>query len=288
MFRGFESHEIEVGDGCIFARHGGRGPGLLLLHGHPQTHVMWHAVADRLAGEFTVVATDLRGYGASSKPRTTADHASQSKRAMARDQVSVMRSLGFDRFFVAGHDRGAYCAYRMALDHPECVERLAVLDIVPAGEAWRRANRRFMLEWWHWAFLAQPYPLPERMIGNDPDAFYLRGGRAEAFAPEALAAYRHAFRNPDTIHAMCEDYRANATYDRDLDDADRLEGRQIACPVLVLWGRRSDPEELYGDPLAIWSEWATDLRGRGLDCGHYLAEEAPDATYDELRAFFGS
>jgi haloacetate dehalogenase len=248
---------------------------------------MWHLVAPRLADEFSVFAVDLRGYGDSSKPPTTPDHEPYSKRAMARDGVAVMRKFGFDRFSVAGHDRGAYCAYRLALDHADRIDRLAVLDIVPAGEAWRRADRRFMLDWWHWAFLAQSAPLPEQLIGRNPDAFYLRRGTS-VFAPDALAAYRRAFRNPETIHAMCEDYRANATYDRDLDEADRIAGRRIACPVLVLWGRQDDLERFYGDPLAIWQDWADDVRGRGLDCGHYLAEEAPSETYDELRAFLAA
>ena len=288
MFEGFELATIDTGEAAIHVRHGGSGPPLLLLHGHPQTHVMWHLVAPKLADAFTVVAPDLRGYGDSSKPPTTEDHEPYSKRAMARDQVAVMRTLGFERFDVAGHDRGAYCAYRLALDHPRFVERLAVLDIVPAGEAWRRADRRFMLRWWHWAFLAQPAPLPERLIGRDPDAFYFRDGRSRAFAPEALAAYRRAFRNPDTVHAMCEDYRANATYDNDLDETDRAAGRRITCSVLVLWGRGDDLEELYGDPLVIWRDWADDVRGRRLNCGHYLAEEAPEETAAELQAFFGN
>ena len=285
MFEGFELSTIDTGEALIRVRHGGSGPPLLLLHGHPQTHVMWHEVAPRLARDFTVVAADLRGYGDSSKPPTTPDHEPYSKRARARDHIAVMRSLGFERFAVCGHDRGAYCSYRLALDQPERIERLAVLDIVPAGEAWRRANRRFMLGWWHWAFLAQPAPLPERLIGQNPDAYYFRGNRA-LFHPDALAEYLRCVHDPETIHAMCEDYRANATYDYELDEADRAAGRRIACPVLVLWSRRDDVEELYGDPLAIWRNWADDVRGHGLDCGHYLAEESPDETYAELYAFF--
>lgn len=205
MFDGFELRTIDTGEAEIRTRVGGIGPPVLLLHGHPQTHVMWHLVAPQLAEEFTVVAVDLRGYGDSSKPPTTADHAPYSKRAMARDGLSVMRALGFERFAVAGHDRGAYCAYRLALDHPQHVARLAILDIVPAGAAWRRADRRFMILWWHWAFLAQPAPLPERLIGRDPDGFYFRRG-TDRFAPEALAEYRRAVHGPATVHAMCEDY----------------------------------------------------------------------------------
>jgi haloacetate dehalogenase len=204
---------------------------------------------------------------------------------MARDAAALMRALGFDRFAVAGHDRGARVAYRLALDHPECVEKLAVLDVIPTGETWRRADRRFMLAWWHWAFLAQPAPLPETLIGADPDGYYF-GGDLSLFHPDALADYLASARAPETIHAMCEDYRAGATYDFELDEADRAEGRRLACPVLVLWGARNDLEELFGDPLAIWRGWADDVRGRALDCGHYLAEEAPEETYAELRAFF--
>ena len=286
MFEGFALDRIDTGEAVLRVRHGGSGPPILLLHGHPQTHVMWHRIAPRLAEEFSVVAPDLRGYGESSKPATTPDHEPYSKRAMARDAVALMGALGFERFSVAGHDRGARVAYRLALDHRERVERVAVLDVIPTGETWSRADRRFMLGWWHWAFLAQPAPLPETLIGADPDAYYFRGDRSR-FDPDALAEYLRCASDPVTIHAMCEDYRAGATYDFELDRADRAAGRRIDCPVLVLWGRRNDLGDLFGDPLAIWREWADDVRGRPLDCGHYLAEEAPAETYDELRRFFG-
>ncbi len=285
MFEGFELAMIDTGAAVIRVRHGGSGPPLLLLHGHPQTHLIWHRVAPRLARDFTVVAADLRGYGDSSKPPTTTDHAPYSKRAMAEDQIAVMRQLGFDRFGVAGHDRGGRCAYRMALDHPECVGKLAVLDIVPTGEAFRRANMAFGLGYWHWFFLAQPDPLPERMIGANPDNFYFRGPR-DLFDSEALADYLRCVRNPETIHAMCEDYRAGATIDFALDEADR-GNRRIACPVLALWGRRGQLEAWY-DVLAIWRDWASDVRGRALDCGHYLAEEAPEEVAAELADFFAA
>jgi haloacetate dehalogenase len=202
---------------------------------------------------------------------------------MARDQVAVMRQLGFERFAVAGHDRGGRCAYRLALDHPERVLQLAVLDIVPTSEAFRRADMAFALNYWHWFFLAQPADLPERLIQADPEAFYVRRG-AHLFAPEALAEYRRCFHDPATIHAMCEDYRAGATVDFALDEVDRGQ-RRIACPVLVLWGRRGQLESAY-DVLAVWRDWADDVRGRALDCGHYLPEEAPDETYTELHRFF--
>jgi haloacetate dehalogenase len=285
MFEGFELSMIETAEAVIRVRYGGSGPPLLLLHGHPQTHVMWHLVAPRLAQDFTVVAADLRGYGRSSKPPTDAEHEPYSKRAMARDQVEVMHQLGFDQFFLAGHDRGARCAYRLALDHPQRVRRLAVLDIIPTGEALRRTDMAFALGFWHWFFLAQPAPLPEQLIGANPDSYYFRHSR-HLFHPQALDDYLQSVHDPATIQAMCEDYRAGVTIDFQLDEADR--GRQrIACPVLVLWSRQGELEQWYDVP-AIWRDWATDVRGRGLNCGHYLAEEAPDETYEELRSFFSS
>jgi haloacetate dehalogenase len=288
MFEGFESSMIDAGEAEIRVRYGGSGPPLLLLHGNPQTHAMWHEVAPRLAGEFTVVATDLRGYGDSSKPETTPDHAPYSKRAMALDQLAVMRSLGFERFFVCGHDRGGRVAYRMALDHPERVLKLAVLDIVPTWEAFSRADMAFGLGYWHWFFLAQPYDLPERLIGTDPTYFFLsRQERSHVFAPEALEEYLRCFRDPRTVHAICEDYRAAATLDFAHDEADRRAGKRITCPVLALWGRQGNLEQWYDVP-GIWREWADDVRGRALECGHYLPEEAPEETCSELRAFFGA
>jgi haloacetate dehalogenase len=279
---GFAESRIETGEAEIHVRHGGSGPPLLLLHGYPQTHAMWHRIAPRLAEAFAVVAPDLRGYGRSSKPATTDDHEPYSKRAMARDQVAVMRALGHERFAVCGHDRGARCAYRLALDHPDRVTALAVLDIIPTADVFRRLDRRFALSAWHWFFLAAPHDLPERMIAADPDAFYLRGG-GHVFAPDALDDYRRSFRDPDCIHAMCEDYRAGATLDVAHDEADRGT-RRIGCPTLVLWGTRGSVARVDG-LLDVWREWADDVRGRALDSGHFLAEEAPDATCDELLSF---
>jgi haloacetate dehalogenase len=251
---------------------------------------MWHEVAPRLAEDFTVVAADLRGYGESAKPPGGDDHAGYTKRTMARDQVEVMAQLGFERFAVAGHDRGARVAYRMALDHPERVTKLAVLDVVPTYAMWAGADRAFGLGAYHWFFLAQPYDLPERLIGAEPE-YYLRtmlarwAGNAEAFAPEALAEYVAHFRDPACIHASCEDYRAGATLDLEHDTADREQGGRITCPVLALWG-----EGRAGrggrDWLATWREWAADVRGHGLPCGHFLPEEAPDETYAALHEFF--
>jgi haloacetate dehalogenase len=288
MFDGFTLTTMDANGVAIRVRHGGSGPGLLLLHGNPQTHVMWHRIAPRLAEDFTVVCADLRGYGDSGKPPTTPDHAPYAKRAMALDQVEVMRQLGFDHFRVAGHDRGGRCAYRMALDHPDKVDRLAVLDIIPTLEAFRRADKRFGLGYWHWFFLAQPAPVPENLIAARRDYFLLRrsqpdGGLPPYFTPEAYADYERCFTEA-TIHAICEDYRAAAGIDCEHDEAD-CGRRRIACPVLALWGRRAQLERWY-DVLAIWRDWADDVTGHALDCGHYLAEEAPDETYRALRAFF--
>jgi haloacetate dehalogenase len=283
MFEGFELDTVDAGEAEIRVRRGGSGPPVLLMHGYPQTHAMWHRVAPLLARDFTVVATDLRGYGDSSKPETTDDHEPYSKRAMARDQVAVMRALGFEEFAVVGHDRGARCAYRMALDHPERVRRLAVLDIVPTAEAYRRADMDFALSAWHWFLLPQPHDLPERLIGADPEGFFFRRPAAW-MAPEARAEYLRCARDPRTIHAICEDYRAGATFDFRLDEEDRARGSRISCPVLALWGAKSHTERFY-DVLAVWREWADDVRGRALDCGHFLPEEAPEECYRELHAF---
>jgi haloacetate dehalogenase len=245
---------------------------------------MWHKIAERLARDFTVVAADLRGYGDSSKPPYTDDHAPYSKRAMARDQVEVMRQLGFEQFFLAGHDRGARCSYRLALDHPERVLKLAVLDIIPTLESFRRADMQFGLRTWHWFFLAQPADFPERAINRAPDVFFERRP-TKFFTPEARAEYWRCYQNPDTIRAICEDYRAGATIDYAHDEADH-GNRKITCPLLVLWGTRGSLASW--DALAIWREWAENVRGRAIDSGHFLAEEAPDKTYVELHEFFSS
>jgi haloacetate dehalogenase len=273
----------------IWARYGGSGPPLLLLHGFPETHLMWHKIAPRLAREFTVVASDLRGYGESGRPPTSPDHAPYAMRALAQDQVAVMSQLGFERFAVAGHDRGARCAYRMALDHPERVTKLAVLDIVPTGDAFARADKRFALDYWIWTFLAAPYDLPERLIAGRADVLVDHlldhwADRSDAITDDARDAYRKALRNPASIHAICEEYRAAATLDAQHDDEDRGR-RRITCPVLALWSQRGAVEAWY-DPLVIWRAWADDVRGQALDCGHFLPEEAPDETYAALREFF--
>lgn len=278
----FQSTVVNTGEAEIYLRYGGQGPPLLLLHGHPQTHIMWHELAPKLAEEYTVVMPDLRGYGDSSKPESADDHSTYSKRAMAKDQIAVMKKLGFSRFTVIGHDRGARCAYRLALDFPETVEKLAVMDIIPTGETFRRADKDFAMGYWHWFFLAQPFDFPERVIGENPDNFYFQGTR-HLFHPEALAEYWRGIHNPGTIHAMCEDYRAAATIDSELDEADR-GSKKITCPVLVLWGEKGALPNWY-DVLDVWQDWADDVTGRGIDCGHYLAEEAPEETYEEIRKF---
>lgn len=285
MFDGFKLETIALPEVAVRVRYGGSGPPLLLLHGHPQTHAMWSKIAPRLARDFTVVAPDLRGYGRSGKPPSAPDHAPYSKRAMARDQVALMRHLGFDRFALAGHDRGGRVGYRLALDHPGAVTRLAVMDIIPTAEVWRRADMKFALGYWHWAFLAQPHPFPETFVAADPEAFYFRHDRA-IHEPEAFADYLACAKDPATIHAMCECYRAGATYDVAADEADRAQGRKIACPLLVLWGARGAVGNWY-DVLAVWRDWAENVQGAAVDSGHFLPEEAPDSTCEKLQAFFG-
>jgi haloacetate dehalogenase len=276
---------VDVEGARIKARVAGNGPPLLLLHGNPQTHAMWHLVAPSLAEDFTVVATDLRGYGDSSKPESDGEHAPYSKRAMARDQVSVMKHLGFESFALCGHDRGGRVGYRMALDHPGAVTRLAVLDIVPTWEAFSRADMSFGLGYWHWFFLAQPHDLPERLLAADPEKALFRGG-SETFRPEAMEEYVRCLRDPETVHAICEDYRAAATIDFAHDETDRRAGRRIACPLLALWGSRGNLQEWY-DVLEVWRGWADGVEGRAIDSGHYIPEEAPEETLAEVRGFFG-
>jgi haloacetate dehalogenase len=285
FFDQFSLERVDVGDAVLRVRRGGSGPPVLLLHGHPQTHAMWHRVAPRLAERFTVVAPDLRGYGESSAPAARPDHAQASKRALALDGVRLMKRIGFPRFAIAGHDRGGRVAYRMALDHPDVVTRLAVLDIVPTIDAWERADRDWILDYWHWAFLAQPEPIPERLLAAEPDAYYLPD--RSPFASEALADYMAAVHRPEVIHSMCEDYRAGAGLDVDIDAADRAAGRRIACPILALWSRTDLGR--WHDVLAVWGRWANDpnaVTGQAFGVGHYLAEEAPDEVAEALGAFF--
>jgi haloacetate dehalogenase len=287
MFEGFTQKRIETGEVVINLVEGGSGPPVLLLHGYPQTHACWHKIAPRLAEQFTVVCADLRGYGDSSKPAGDAGHHSYSKRAMARDQALVMSALGFERFSVVGHDRGARVAHRLALDYPERVSRLALLDIVPTRKAFMSMNQKLAAADYHWFFLIQPGELPERLIANDP-YFYLRwtldhwaGTDKGALTPAAVAEYRRCF-DAATIRATCEDYRAAATIDLQHDEADA--GRKLACPLLLLWS--ASGTGAHFDVLSSWRECSeNDVRGRALDCGHFLAEERPAEVAAELVAF---
>jgi haloacetate dehalogenase len=287
---GFETRTVD-GDGArIAVATAGDGPPLLLLHGYPQTRSCWHGVAPVLARRFTVVAADLRGYGDSDRPPGGDDHAGYSKRAMAADMVAVMRGLGHPRFAVAGHDRGGRVAHRMALDHPDVVERAAVLDIVPTRTLFARCDQAFATAYYHWFFLIQPGGLPETMIGRDPEWFLretLRrwSGRAEPLAEEAIAEYARCFRDPAVIHASCEDYRAAATIDLAHDAADG--GARVECPLLVLWGEHGAMHRLY-DVLETWRALAADVRGHPVPCGHFLPEEAPAETGAALEGFFAA
>jgi haloacetate dehalogenase len=289
VFEGFEHFQVETNDAEINAVRGGQGLPVLLLHGYPQTHAMWHRVAPKLAEDFTVVAVDLRGYGDSSKPFGSEDHATYSKRAMAADGVEVMQSLGLPSFAVVGHDRGGRVGHRMALDHPDRVTKLAVLDIVPTRHVYSTVSKDLATDYYHWFFFIQPYDLPETLIGADP-GYYLRkklggwGTSLDTFAPGALAEYERCFRDPATVHASCEDYRAAASIDLVHDEADWDQGRKVECPLLALWGGRGVMERLY-DVEDVWSGYASDVRGGPLDAGHYLAEERPEETAWELTRF---
>ena len=281
-----ELSRVDVGDVSLQVRTGGSGPPLLLLHGYPQSHRMWSQVADELADTWTVVAPDLRGYGDSTAPPDAPDSASYGKRAMAGDALALMAHLGHDSFDVAGHDRGGRVAYRLALDAPQAVRRLTVLDIVPTAEVWARADSRFALGYWHWSFLAQPRPVPEQLIAPDPERFFLDaqfGGIVRTF--DAAADYARHLHDPEVVHAICEDYRAGAAYDRALDEQDRAAGRRITCPTQVLWGARGALPGWYDDVLEVWRAWADDVVGEALECGHFLPEERPAETAAALRAF---
>jgi haloacetate dehalogenase len=294
MMAEFQAAEIDTGETRIFARWTGSGPPLLLLHGFPQTHLMWRSVAPLLARQFTVVCADLRGYGGSGCPPSAADHVPYSKRAMARDMVVAMERLGFSRFAVAGHDRGGRVAYRMALDHPDRIDRLAVLDVVPTATAWSHADANFAIGFWPWSLLAQPEPLPERLLGAAPDAVVEAaldgwGSPGSAFPPAVRAAYIEAFRDLTHVHAICEEYRAAADIDRVHDDADRQGGRRIVCPLLALWSAHGAVDSWYaadGGPLAIWQAWAEDVSGHSLNAGHFFPEESPVETAAALSEFF--
>ena len=274
LFPGFEGRHFATEGAEIFARIGGEGPPLVLLHGYPETHVMWHRVAPALAQHFRLFLFDLRGYGSSSVPPTVPDHSTYSKRAMARDVVEIADQLGIERFYLCGHDRGGRVAYRLALDTPGRVEKLITLDIVPTWDMWHRLTRDLVLKTFHWSFLAQPEPWPEEMIGRDPAGWLdhklaLWGGTGDLspFTPEALAHYRASFSQPERLHATCD------------------AGKRIACPTAVFWGEKGIPSET-ASPLAIWQDWCDDVRGGPAPSGHFLPEEAPDATANAILGFF--
>ncbi|PLT33192.1 alpha/beta fold hydrolase [Bacillus sp. V5-8f] len=292
MFTGFEEFDINVNGVNIHGVKGGKGPGLLLLHGFPQTHVIWKLVAEQLSQNYTVVATDLRGYGDSSKPEGLPEHINYSKKVMAKDQLEVMRYLGFEKFYLVGHDRGGRVAHRLTADYPEHVEKLVVLDIAPTLAMYEKANLGFARSYYHWYFLIQPAPFPEMLIESNVD-FFLRNSLS-GFAPqdslppwltdENYSEYFRCFNNPAAIHAMCEDYRASAGIDLILDRDDREKGKKIECELLVLWGEKGVVER-YFDPLEEWRKVAVLVQGSRMPCGHFIPEEIPDLLLKELQSF---
>jgi haloacetate dehalogenase len=293
LYPGYESHWVDTSAGKLFARSGGKGPPLLLLHGYAQTNVMWHRVAPALAEHFSLVIADLPGYGWSSVPDAGESHAPYDKRSMAKAMVELMEKLGHVRFRLAGHDRGGRVAYRLALDHSHRLEKVATLDIIPTYEMWHGIDARLAFRIWHWTFLALPAPMPETMIGRDPVDFWNRisapGTKVkslDAFDPRALAHYRAFFSDPLRIHATCEDYRAGRTTDFTNDEADRAAGKKIECPMLALWGATGIPPSAQHGPLSTWQQWAKDVHGLAIDCGHYMPEERPDAVSKALIEFF--
>lgn len=291
LFPGFDSHYVDTKAGRIFLRQGGKGSPLLLLHGFPQSHVMWHKVAPKLAEQHTLVIPDLPGYGWSAAPVEGADHAPYSKRAMAAAMVEVMEHLGFAHFSLMGHDRGARAGYRLGLDHPGRLDALVVLDIVPTYVMWHKMDRARALQVYHWSMLAQPKPLPEKLIGAHP-AWFLDWTMASwtaakdlsAFDPRAMVQYRAAISSPDRLHAMCEDYRAGATIDLAHDEADLAAARTLSCPVFVLWGSAGIPSRGVS-PLEAWTAFAPKLDGTGVEAGHFVCEEAPEAMLQAVMPF---
>jgi haloacetate dehalogenase len=293
MFERFTIGDFEATGAKIRFRRGGDGPPLLLLHGNPLTHISWHKVADRLAEDFTVVAADLRGYGDSSCPDDPGENwSNHSFRAMAQDQVELMEHLGYAEFFAAGHDRGARTAHRMTLDHPDRVRRVALLDILPTHYIWTHTSKQWATSSWHWVFMIQPPDFPERMMASVPPEWYMTKKLSKAgiglapFSDEAFAEYVRCF-TEKTIRGSCGDYRAAASIDFELDSQDAERGSKITRPTLLLWGRQSHTGKVYGDIRKIWREYATDVVGEGLDCGHYVPEEAPDAVHEAFVDFFG-
>jgi haloacetate dehalogenase len=289
MFEGFTDASATIDGIRIHAVTGGRGPALLLLHGHPQTRAIWHKVAPALAERFTVVAADLRGYGDSGKPQGAADHSNYAKRRMALDQLELMRKLGHPSFAVLAHDRGGRVAVRMALDHPEAVTRLVALDVAPTLAMYEKTSFDFARAYWHWFMLVRPAPFPETLIRADPDLYLKQtiGARSAGLAPftkEAYAEYLRCLSDPDTAHGICEDYRASITIDLEHDRATLEAGRQIACPFTALWGAHGVIEQCF-DPLAEWRPYAPQVQGEALPCGHYIPEEAPQLLLEHVLPF---
>lgn len=289
MFEQFQRGKCNVNDVTINYRKGGSGPPLLLLHGYPQTHVIWHEIADQLAERFTVIAADLRGYGDSSKPAGGPDHSGYSKREMARDQVELMRTLGFERFDILAHDRGARVSHRLTMDHPHAVRRLILLDIAPTLAMYRQTDETFARAYWHWFFLIRPAPLPETLLEAAPElvlrsAVATSADHVHPFADAAYAEYLRCMKLPGTIHAFCEDYRASAGIDLEHDREDRATGKRIESPLLVLWGSKGVVERCF-DPLKEWREVAANVQGRALPAGHYLPEEVPEELLEEVITF---
>ena len=291
LFPGFASHWIDTSIGKMFARAGGEGPPLLLLHGYAQTNVMWHRVAPALAQRYTLIIPDLPGYGWSVAPESGKRHAPYDKRSMAKVMIEIMEKLGHTRFNLAGHDRGARVAYRLALDHPGRLIKLATLDIIPTYEMWHRMDHTLAMKVWHWQFMAQKYPMPEMLIAKAPVEYldwkmasWTKAKTLDAFDPRALAHYRAFFSDPLRVHATCEDYRAGETTDLAYDEVDHAERNKIKVPMLVLWGASGIPAQ--NSPLTIWREWATDVRGQAIDSGHFLPEENPEPTATALLEFF--
>jgi haloacetate dehalogenase len=287
MFEGFEELQLEANGTTINLVKGGSGPPMLMLHGYPQTHAMWNKIAPRLAEDFTVVCPDLRGYGDSAKVEGDSEHMNYSKRVMAQDQVDVMKQLGFDQFYLVGHDRGGRVSHRLTKDHPDSVLKLVTLDIIPTRTMFQIVDKDFATNTYHWFFLIQPFDFPERVIGADPEFYAGRGfnrvkDSENVFTPEALADYLRCFNNPGTIHAVCEDYRAGASIDLVHDDADF--DQKITCPMLAMWSTTGFVGRTQ-DVLKVWQDYATNVRGLPLPCGHYIAEELPDEAYNAIKAF---
>ena len=287
MFEGFEELQLEANGTTINLVKGGIGPPMLMLHGYPQTHAMWNKIAPRLAEDFTVVCPDLRGYGDSAKVEGDSEHMNYSKRVMAQDQVDVMKQLGFDQFYLVGHDRGGRVSHRLTKDHPDSVLKLVTLDIIPTRTMFQIVDKDFATNTYHWFFLIQPFDFPERVIGADPEFYAGRGfnrvkDSENVFTPEALADYLRCFNNPGTIHAVCEDYRAGASIDLVHDDADF--DQKITCPMLAMWSTTGFVGRTQ-DVLKVWQDYATNVRGLPLPCGHYIAEELPDEAYNAIKAF---